>query len=100
MHGRPYVPRSRTTPALRTAGRWRTRPACKVIADAETRQLIGAHIIGPQASILIQQLVQGMRFGQTVDQMARDVIYPHPALSEVVENALLDLVAALDRTAG
>jgi mycothione reductase len=41
-----------------------------------------------------------MRFGQTVDQMARDVIYPHPALSEVVENALLDLVAALDRTAG
>lgn len=73
-----------------------TSSACKLIADVATRQLIGAHIIGPQASILIQQLVQGMRFGQTVDQMAIDVIYPHPALSEVVENALLDLVKALD----
>ena len=73
-----------------------TSSACKLIADVATRQLIGAHIIGPQASVLIQQLVQGMRFGQTVDQMAIDVIYPHPALSEVVENALLDLVKALD----
>ncbi len=101
MHGRPYV--TAVKDYAGTAYGWAmedTTSVCKVIADAETRQLIGAHIIGPQASILIQQLVQGMRFGQTVDQMARDVIYPHPALSEVVENALLDLVAALDRTAG
>jgi mycothione reductase len=27
----------------------------------------------------------------TVDQIARDVLYIHPALTEVVENALLDL---------
>lgn len=64
---------------------------CKVIAHAETRQLLGAHIVGAQASILLQQLVQGMRFGLTVDQMARDQYYIHPALSEVVEQALLDL---------
>lgn len=64
---------------------------CKVIADPYTRQLLGAHIIGPHSSILIQQLIQGMRFGQTVDQMARDQIYIHPALSELVENALLQL---------
>ena len=64
---------------------------CKLIAHAETRQLLGAHLIGPQASSLIQPLVQGMRFGQTVDEMARDVWYIHPALSEVVENALLGL---------
>jgi mycothione reductase len=64
---------------------------CKLIAHAETRLLLGAHIIGPQASTLIQPLIQGMRFGQTVDQMARDVWYIHPALSEVVENALLAL---------
>ena len=64
---------------------------CKVIADPDTRQLLGAHIIGPQASVLIQQLIQGMKFGQTVDQMAREQIYIHPSLSELVENALLQL---------
>ena len=64
---------------------------CKLVAHRETRQLLGAHIIGPEASILIQPLLQGMRFGQTVDEMAHDVWYIHPALTEVVENALLDL---------
>jgi mycothione reductase len=64
---------------------------CKLLADPTTRQLLGAHIIGPQASTLIQQLIQGMRFGQTVDEMARQQYYIHPALTEVVEQALLDL---------
>ncbi len=62
---------------------------CKLIADAQTRKLLGAHIIGPQASTLIQQLIQGMEFGQTVDQMAEQQFYIHPALTEVIENALL-----------
>jgi mycothione reductase len=48
-------------------------------------------VIGPQASTLIQPLVQAMTFGQTVDQLAHDVIYIHPALTEVVEQALLSL---------
>ncbi len=64
---------------------------CKLIAHAESRQLLGAHIIGPQASTLIQQLVQGMEFGQTVDELASSQFYIHPALTELVENALLDL---------
>jgi mycothione reductase len=64
---------------------------CKLIAHRDSRQLLGAHLIGPQASTLIQPLLQGMRFGQTVDEMAHDVWYIHPALTEVVENALLDL---------
>ena len=63
----------------------------KLVAHAQTRQLLGAHVIGPQASTLIQTLVQGMRFGQTVDEMARDQMWIHPALTEVIENALLDL---------
>ena len=63
----------------------------KLVAHAQTRKLLGAHIIGPQASTLIQSLIQGMRFGQTVDEMAHDQMWIHPALSEVVENALLDL---------
>jgi len=64
---------------------------CKVICDAESRQLLGAHILGHEASLLIQQLVLGMRFGITVDDMARGPLYIHPALSEVVEQALLEL---------
>jgi mycothione reductase len=34
-----------------------------------------------------------MALGTDVDRVARDVIYIHPALSEVVENVLLDLPA-------
>lgn len=63
----------------------------KLVAHAQTRRLLGAHIIGPQASTLIQVLIQGMRFGQTVDDMAREQMWIHPALTEVLENALLDL---------
>lgn len=63
----------------------------KLIAHASTRHLLGAHIIGPQAATLIQPLIQGMRFGQTVDEMATGQMWIHPALTEVVENALLDL---------
>ena len=43
---------------------------------------------GPAAS---PQVVQGMRFGQTVDEMAKQQYYIHPALPEVVEQALLEL---------
>lgn len=63
----------------------------KVLVDPETRRLLGAHIIGPQASTLIHQLIQGMKFGQTVDELATGFLYIHPALSELVENALLDV---------
>lgn len=62
---------------------------CKLIADRSTRLLVGAHILGPHSAILIQQLIQGMAFGQTIDQMARGQYYIHPALPEIVENALL-----------
>jgi mycothione reductase len=66
----------------------------KLLADTADRTLIGAHIIGPQASTLIQPLLQAMTLGQTVDQIGKDVLYIHPALTEVVEQALLDLFPA------
>ncbi|MGI9624499.1 MAG: mycothione reductase [Acidimicrobiales bacterium] len=64
---------------------------CKILADADSRLILGAHIIGPQASTLIHQLIQGMKFGRTVDELADTFLYIHPALSELVENALLDI---------
>jgi len=96
-HGRPYVAVTREYASVAYGWAMEDTTSCaRLVADVETRHLVGAHVIGPQASLLIQQLVQGMRFGQTVDQMASEVIYPHPALSEVIENALLDMIEALD----
>ena len=57
-----------------TAAGWAledTTSFCKVVADLDTRLILGAHIIGPWASLLLQPLVQGMRFGLTVDELAR-----------------------------
>ena len=63
----------------------------KLVADRATGLLVGAHIIGPGAPELLQPLVQAMTFGLGVAEMARGQYWPHPALSEVVENALLGL---------
>ncbi len=63
----------------------------KVLADPATRLILGAHILGPQAPTLIQPLIQAMCLGNTVDQVASGVLYIHPALTEVVEQALLEL---------
>ncbi len=64
---------------------------CKLIVDTQTRRLLGAHILGPQASTLIQQLIQAMVFDLSVDDIATKQYYIHPALPEVVEQALLEL---------
>ena len=61
----------------------------KLLIDPTTRLLLGAHIIGYQASTLIQQLVTAMSVSMTVDELAHNQLYVHPALTEVVEQALL-----------
>ncbi|WP_068259097.1 mycothione reductase [Janibacter limosus] len=68
-----------------------TSSLCKVIADRRTGHLVGGHLIGPQASTLIQPLIQMMAFDQPVAEMVRGQYWIHPALTEVVENALLGL---------
>ncbi len=64
----------------------------KLISDERAEHLLGAHIIGPQASTLLQPLVQAMSFGLGIREMARGQYWIHPALTEVIENALLGLV--------
>lgn len=66
----------------------------KVLVDPDTRMLLGAHILGHEASLLIQPLAQAMALGNTVDEVARTVIYPHPALTEVIEQVLLEVPGA------
>ncbi len=62
-----------------------------VHADPATGRLLAAHCIGPMASTLIQPLLQAASFGQHVREVARGQYWIHPALAEVVENALLGL---------
>jgi mycothione reductase len=64
---------------------------CKVIAERGTGQILGAHVMGPQASTVIQPLIQAMSFGLGAREMALGQYWIHPALPEVVENALLGL---------
>ena len=64
---------------------------CKVLAERGTGRLLGAHVMGPQASIVIQPLIQAMSFGLGAREMAGGQYWIHPALPEVVENALLGL---------
>ena len=64
---------------------------CKVIARKDTGELLGAHLVGEESSMLIQPLIQAMSFGLTAHEMAREQFWIHPALTEVVENALLGL---------
>ena len=89
---RPFV--QSTQPYHHTAYGWALQDSmgfCRLYADPATGLLLGAHILGYQASLLIQPLVQAMSFGLGVASMARDQYWIHPALSEVVENALLKL---------
>ncbi len=68
-----------------------TEGLCKLIADRATGLLVGAHIVGYQASALIQSLITAMSFSIPAREMARGQYWIHPALPELIENALLGL---------
>jgi mycothione reductase len=63
----------------------------KVLVDPDSLQLLGCHILGPQASTLIQPAIQAMATGLDARTMARGQYWIHPALTEVLENALLQV---------
>ncbi|WP_375425896.1 mycothione reductase [uncultured Friedmanniella sp.] len=63
----------------------------KLVGDRASGRLLGAHLIGPDASSLIQPLIQAMSFGQTAAEVAQGQYWIHPAMAEVIENALLGL---------
>ena len=64
----------------------------KIIADAETTEILGAHLIGPEATTLVQLLIQAMSTGQTARDIATTQYWIHPAMPELIENALLQLI--------
>lgn len=64
----------------------------KLVASEDGQRLLGAHVIGYQASLLVQPLVQAISLGTSPAAMARGQYWIHPALTEVVENAVLHLL--------
>ncbi|THA86310.1 mycothione reductase [Streptomyces sp. A0592] len=73
---------------------------CKVLAEPDSGRLLGAHLMGAQAPTLIQPLVLAVTLGIDAATLAGRPYWIHPALTEVVENALLDLDLHLDRGRG
>lgn len=62
----------------------------KLLADASTDRLLGAHIIGPSAGELIHEIVIAMEFGASAEDIARSC-HAHPTFSEAVREAALAL---------
>lgn len=62
----------------------------KAIVDAEGGKLVGFHIIGPYAPIIIQEAVNALASGGDIDQIRRGM-HIHPAITEVVPAALGNL---------
>lgn len=59
----------------------------KVLADPETEEILGCHILGPEASSLIHEVLVSMREGRGKIDDIKDTIHIHPALNEVVKRA-------------
>jgi dihydrolipoamide dehydrogenase len=64
----------------------------KIIADKDTSAILGAHVVGPQASVLIQEIVAAMYTEARSASSIYQAMHIHPALSEVVERAAGSLV--------
>lgn len=58
----------------------------KIITDAKTDHILGAHILGPNAGELISELVLGIEYGASAEDIAR-TSHAHPTLSEAMKEA-------------
>ena len=65
----------------------------KVIVEKETMKILGAHIIGPYASILIQEIINLMYTPEQSTEPIVNGMHIHPALNEVVERAIRSLMS-------
>jgi dihydrolipoamide dehydrogenase len=63
----------------------------KVLADAKTDRLLGAHIIGPEAGDMIHAVVNVMEFGGSAEDLSR-CFHAHPTYNEAVREAALALL--------
>ncbi len=64
----------------------------KVLADAETDEILGVHIIGPRAADMIGEAVVAMEYRASAEDIAR-MSHAHPTFSEALKEACLDATA-------
>ena len=62
----------------------------KILADAKTDRVLGAHLIGPHAGELIGEIGVAMEFGASSEDIAR-TCHAHPTFSEAVKEAALSV---------
>ena len=58
----------------------------KILVHKKTRQILGCHIIGPEAASIIHEVIVAMRLKATIDKFI-EAVHIHPAMSEVVQRA-------------
>ncbi|WP_111557550.1 dihydrolipoyl dehydrogenase [Paracoccus sediminilitoris] len=61
----------------------------KTIFDAKTGELLGAHMVGAEVTELIQGYVIGRQL-ETTEQDLMETVFPHPTLSEMMHESVLD----------
>jgi len=61
----------------------------KIISDAETEEILGIHILGPEATDLILEGTLAINQESTLNEII-DTIHPHPTLGEAIKEAALD----------
>ncbi len=61
----------------------------KIIADKNTDEVLGVHMIAPRAADLIMEAVVAMEYRASAEDIAR-ICHPHPTYSEAVKEAALD----------
>jgi len=65
----------------------------KILADKETDEVLGVHMVAPRAADLIMEAVTAMEYRASAEDMAR-ICHPHPTYSEAVKEAALDATEA------
>lgn len=58
----------------------------KVVADKKTKQVVGVHIVGPEASTMISEAALGLEMAAFLEDLSM-TIHPHPTLSEAIMEA-------------
>jgi dihydrolipoamide dehydrogenase len=62
----------------------------KIITDAKTGEILGAHIMAARATDLIAEVCMAMKLESTIEEVA-DTIHPHPTISEMIMEAAHDV---------
>ena len=61
----------------------------KTVFDAKTGELLGAHMVGAEVTEMIQGYVVGQKL-ETTEQDLMETVFPHPTLSEMMHESVLD----------